>query len=129
MLRKIAYVLAGLLLAFFLFVNLVNAPHRRETDRTNRQNAERIITALRAYQHDHGHYPRSLEDLEPAYLKPVPARLAYPGDKSGSRFHYDVAEDGGTFTIGYWQAPLGMFPSDLEETFESATGQWKTEER
>ncbi|HVP43659.1 MAG TPA: hypothetical protein VMS96_09505 [Terriglobales bacterium] len=129
MLRTIAYALGGLVLGFFLFVNLVNAPRRRETDRTNRQNAERVLPALEAYRRDHGRFPESLDALQPAYLKPVPACIGYPGDTSGKPFHYEVAEDGKSFSLGYPKAPYGMFPSDLEATFESGSRQWKTEER
>jgi len=127
--KHVAYAIGGLILAFILFVNLVNAPRKRELDRKNRENADRIVRALRAYQHDHGTYPEELSRLEPDYLKPVPARLAYPGDTAGSPFHYVAAENGKSFTIGYWEAPIGMFPSDLEATYDSSTGAWKKEER
>jgi len=126
MLRKILYLLGGLLLAFFLFVNLVNAPHKGETDQLNRRKGDCIIAALRAYQRDHGRYPETLDALAPDYLKAVPQRVIRPGETTGRPFDYEIAKEGKEFKIGYMEAAIGMLPSDSESIFDSSTGEWKT---
>jgi len=69
----IAYILGSIFLCIFMGLPMGIANEKQEEcDQLNRQEAERIATALNSYQSEQGHYPKDLRVLVPAYLPTLP---------------------------------------------------------
>ena len=124
MLRRVvkAILLLPVLLGFGFcaFVNLVNAPHKGETDAANRALAQAMVAALMAHSRATGGYPSDLEALVPDYLDQLPPkqRLDWP-------FHYQLEQGGRDFALSYPEAPYGALPSDAYFRYRSNTGRWE----
>lgn len=106
-------------LGFCLAVNLGNAPSKAELDQANRESATILIQALQTFHQGHDVYPSELEALIPHLLATLPT--VRPADQS---FDYTVRADGGDFTLGYMEAPLGGLPSDAGFEFKGSTKTW-----
>ena len=107
-------------IGFCVAVNLVNAPHKGETDDTNRESAIQIIRALELQKEAHGAYPAGLNALVPKHLKTLP-RV----QRSGNEFDYEVLLEGEDFRIAYPEAPIGALPSDAEYEYRASVERWE----
>ncbi|NVJ23102.1 hypothetical protein HUW62_17925 [Myxococcus sp. AM011] len=81
---------------------VVLRPYRAGSERA-RRNAERLITACRAFQTRHGQLPQALTELVPAFLPELPP-AKYSGPHFG--FTYDVGP--GRHVLGWTERiPFG----------------------
>lgn len=122
-LKLLAVVFFVIACAFFLFVNLVNAPNKGRIDRANKEKCEKIIQALSAYKQTTGLYPVSLDKLIPEYLSKVPLEKMLDGD-TGRPFDYNIEAKGRVFILKYNEAPMGSLPSDSYFEYRSDKGAW-----
>lgn len=135
-LRQVGQVIvAGILLlplGFCVYSATGNMSAKFAVDDANRAHAERIISALAAYQRAHHRYPATLDALQPTYLRNLPAAgnlpvHDVPGNDWLRPFTYEVSPTGGEYALSYWLAPMGVaFPSDDLAYYSSTTNSWIT---
>jgi hypothetical protein len=123
--RRLFKVAGSMLLVAMLglcgFVNLVNAPDKADRDRQARGQASRLIAGLGDYRAEQGRYPAALEELVPRFVSEIPSSA------SGGGFEYAPIDDGREFELGYFEAPMGVLPSDGFNSYESRTASWRFE--
>jgi len=122
-LKLLAVVFFVIACAFFLFVNLVNAPNKGRIDKANKEKCEKIIRTLSAYKQVTALYPVSLDKLIPEYLSEVPLKMMQDGD-AGRPFDYNIEDKGRVFILKYNEAPIGSLPSDSYFEYRSDKGSW-----
>lgn len=91
--RKAAALLMSIAFPVALFIS-INIGYERSPDAIIRRNGQAIVQALEQYHEKTGTYPKSLEELVPTYLNPLPTE-----PKTIWGWLYTSSDD--DFTLGY----------------------------
>src|SRR5690242_7451752 len=113
-------VVVGLFVAFVLGVLW---PPKQRTDAINREDADRIVNALEAYQRANHAYPAELKELAPKFIPQVPAEHHRNGNTVA--FWYEPGDDKRSYVLRYDEAPLLSIGADAYFQYDSQSHAWK----
>jgi len=120
------------LLGVVVFIVLVTAfvggvlwPPKARTDAINREDADRVVNALLAYEHANHAYPAELKDLAPKFIPQIPE--VHRGSVGPHPFRYEPSDDHHAFVLRYDEAPLLSMGSDAFFEYDSRTRAWRNQ--
>jgi hypothetical protein len=120
--KPIGILVIGFLALIALIVGVFLPPKSR-TDQINREEGDRIVNALLAYERANHAYPSDLKELVPKFIPQIPQQHRSTG--SLKPFHYELGDNNHSFVLSYDEAPIGPFTSDATFEFDSKVRDWK----
>lgn len=116
-------IVAIVILGLVAVVVAVFLPGKTRTDAINREDGDRIVNALEAYQRANHTYPAELSQLVPKFIPQVPPQHRQNGELT--TFHYQVSDDTRGYVLSYQEASIGPFSADAAFEYDSRVQEWK----
>ena len=110
---------------FAAFVIGVLWPPKARVDAINRENGDRVVNALLAYEHANHAYPAELKELAPKFIPQIPQ--VSRGSVDPIPFRYEPSDDKRAFVLRYDEAPLMSMGADAFFIYDSHTREWKNQ--
>lgn len=121
--RKVIFGAIVLIGLFAILVVGVLLPPKKHTDEINREEGDRIVNALEAYQRANHNYPPELSQLVPKFIPQIPPQHRASGETRP--FSYQPGDGNRAYLLSFDEAPIGPFSSDAGYQYDSHTQAWK----